>query len=184
MRHETFHDTDQEAALWAASSVQEHHSSRSIKEPWLAALIFVVAAMPLIWEPAAWLFAPLFAAMLLLRLGALVAWRDRDDPEPAQWPTLTILLPVYREPSVIADLAAAMRALDYPSPEIVLLVEADDHETRAVLDCWPYRVLVVPDGHEPFVETDFLILDSSGARTGLIAFWVLETRGFWYTNRS
>jgi len=59
---------------------------------------------------------------------------------------LTILLPVYREPSVIADLAAAMRALDYPSPEIVLLVEADDRATRAALDGWPYGVLVVPDG--------------------------------------
>lgn len=82
-----------------------------------------------------------------MRLGVFVAWHDHDDPEPDRWPTLTILLPVYREPSVIAGLAAAMRALDYPSPETVLLVKADDHETRAVLDCWPYRVLVVQHGN-------------------------------------
>ncbi|KIN64915.1 Glycosyl transferase family protein [Sulfitobacter noctilucicola] len=146
MRHETFRDTDHEAAQWAASSVPEHHSARSIKEPWLASSIFAIAALPLLWEPVAWAFAPLFAAMLALRLGALVGWQDCHAPEPDRWPTLTILLPVYREPSVIPELARAMRALDYPSPEIVLLVEEDDHETRAVLDCWPFRVLVVPDG--------------------------------------
>uniref|UniRef100_UPI0040475A45 hypothetical protein n=1 Tax=Yoonia sp. TaxID=2212373 RepID=UPI0040475A45 len=100
MRHETFRNTDQEAAQWAASSVPEHLSARSIKEPWIAVSIFVIAVQPLIWVPAAWLLAPLFASMLLLRLGVFVAWRDHDDPEPAQWPTLTILLPVYREPSV------------------------------------------------------------------------------------
>lgn len=101
----------------------------------------------LLWEPLAWLLVPCFLAVLVLRAAALFRWRDHDGAEPDRWPTLTILLPVYREPSVIADLAAAMRALDYPSPEIVLLVEADDHETRAVLDCWPYRVLVVPPGN-------------------------------------
>jgi len=147
MKHQTFKQIDNEAAQWAASSVPKHLSARSIKEPWVALSIFVVAGLPLIWEPAAWAFAPLFAAMLALRLGALIGWQDHDDPEPDRLPTLTILLPVYREPSVIAELAAAMRALDYPSPEIVLLVEADDHETRAVLDCWPYRVLVVPHGN-------------------------------------
>lgn len=145
MKHETIRPTNG-AAHWAASSVLEHHSARSIKEPWVAVSIFIVAALPLIWEPAAWLLAPLFASMLLLRLGTFVAWRDHDDPEPDRWPSLTILLPVYREPSVIPELACAMRALDYPSPEIVLLVEEDDHETRAVLDFWPYRVLVVPPG--------------------------------------
>lgn len=147
MRHETFRDTNNEAAQWAASSVPEYHSARSINEPWLASSIFAFAALPLFWEPMAWVFAPFFAAMLALRLGALVRWQGHHDPEPDRWPSLTILLPVYREPSVLPELAHAMRALDYPSPEIVLLVEADDHETRAVLDRWPYRVLVVPEGN-------------------------------------
>lgn len=59
----------------------------------------------------------------MLRFGALIRWPDHDDLEPAQWSTLSILLTVYREPSVIKDPAAAIRALDYPSLEIVLLVE-------------------------------------------------------------
>lgn len=145
MKHQRFEQID-EAAHWAAFSVPEHLSARSIKEPWVGALLIVVAALPLIYPPLAWALLPCFLAVLMLRAAALVGWRDRDDPEPDRWPPLTILLPVYREPSVIAELARAMRALDYPSPEIVLLVEEDDQETRAALDFWPYRVLVVPDG--------------------------------------
>lgn len=129
MKHETF-EYD-EAAHWAASSVPEHLSARSIKEPWVGALLIVVAALPLIYPPLAWALVSAFAAILALRVGALIPWQDVPSPEPERWPSLTILLPVYREPSVIAELARAMRALDYPSPEIVLLVEEDDHETRA-----------------------------------------------------
>lgn len=145
MRHETF-SQDTEAARWAASSVPEHLSSRSIREPWLGAVVVLVALLPLIWAQLAWLLVPAFLAVLALRSAALFRWRDHHDPEPARWPRLTVLLPVYREPSVIPDLAAAMRALDYPSLEIVLLVEEDDLETQAVLPVWPFQVLVVPDG--------------------------------------
>lgn len=145
MKHETFSHVT-EAARWAASSVPEHLSARSIREPWLGAIVVLVAVLPLIWTPLAWLLVPCFLAVLTLRAAALIRWRDHHDPEPARWPRLTVLLPVYREPSVIPDLAAAMRALDYPSLEIVLLVEEDDNETRAALDFWPFQVLVVPDG--------------------------------------
>lgn len=143
MRHV---DPSREAASWAASSVPEHLSARSIREPWLGAVVVLVALLPLIWPPLAWLLVPCFLAVLTLRAAALIRWRDHHDPEPARWPRLTVLLPVYREPSVIADLSAAMRALDYPSLEIVLLVEEDDLETQAVLPVWPFQVLVVPDG--------------------------------------
>lgn len=143
MRHV---DPSREAASWAASSVPEQLSARSIREPWLGAVVVLVALLPLIWPPLAWLLVPAFLAVLVLRSAALIRWRDHHDPEPARWPRLTVLLPVYREPSVIPDLAAAMRALDYPSLEIVLLVEGDDHETRAAIDFWPFQVLVVPDG--------------------------------------
>lgn len=145
MRHETFSHVT-EAARWAASSVPEHLSARSIKESWLGAVVVLAALLPLIWPPLAWLLVPCFLAVLVLRAAALIRWQDHRDPEPARWPRLTVLLPVYREPSVIPDLADAMRALDYPSLEIVLLVEDDDHETRAALDFWPFQVLVVPDG--------------------------------------
>jgi hypothetical protein len=137
---------DQEAIRWASSSVPDRLSARSIRAPWLGFALLLVAASPLLFPPLAWLLVPAFLAVLILRAAALFSWQDVTDPDPVQWPRLTVLLPVYREPAVIADLANAMRALDYPSLEIVLLVEDDDHATRAALDFWPFQVLVVPDG--------------------------------------
>lgn len=145
MKHQPIEQID-EAALWAASSVPAHQSARSIREPWVGALLIVVAALPLIYPPLAWALVPAFGAILTLRVGALISWREPTVTKPDAWPTLTILLPVYREPLVIEALARAMAAIEYPSVEIVLLVEEDDHETRAVLEFWPYRVIVVPDG--------------------------------------
>ncbi len=52
-------------------------------------------------------------------------------------PRYTVLVPCYREPEVVVDLVNAMGALEYPTAklEIMLLLEADDHETiNAVLD--------------------------------------------------
>ncbi len=50
---------------------------------------------------------------------------------PAEWPTYTILCPLYREANVVPDLVASLRRLDYPlhALQVILLVEGDDHET-------------------------------------------------------
>lgn len=139
---------DQEAVRWASSSVPDRLSARSIRAPWLGFALLLVAASPLLFPPLAWLLVPAFLAVLVLRAAALVKWEDKPDPEPERWPTLTVLVPVYREPHVISELALALRFLDYPSPEVILLVEEDDHETRDALKrhWWPFRVLVVPPG--------------------------------------
>ncbi|OQW61869.1 MAG: hypothetical protein A4S17_08940 [Proteobacteria bacterium HN_bin10] len=52
---------------------------------------------------------------------------------PSAFPTYTVLCPLYREASVVADLVGALDKLDYPrsSLDIKLLVEADDAETLA-----------------------------------------------------
>jgi cellulose synthase/poly-beta-1,6-N-acetylglucosamine synthase-like glycosyltransferase len=54
---------------------------------------------------------------------------------PTQWPIYTILCPVYREANVVADLIGALDRLDYPKAalQILVLVEADDAETKAAL---------------------------------------------------
>jgi len=155
---------DQEAIRWASSSVPDRLSARSIRAPWLGFALMLMAASPLLFPPLAWLLVPAFLAVLVLRAAALIRWTDHHDPAPARWPRLTVLLPVYREPAVIADLANAMRALDYPSLEIVLLVEDDDHETRAALDFWPFQVLVVPDGRPRTKPraVNFGLLNTSG----------------------
>jgi cellulose synthase/poly-beta-1,6-N-acetylglucosamine synthase-like glycosyltransferase len=67
-------------------------------------------------------------------------------------PVYSILVPVYREPSVVPHLLAALGRMDYPQEklDVLLLLEADDHETiRAAKAAAPpahFRFIYVPDG--------------------------------------
>jgi cellulose synthase/poly-beta-1,6-N-acetylglucosamine synthase-like glycosyltransferase len=56
---------------------------------------------------------------------------DARSIPPSKLPIYTILVPAYREPQVIAQLLAAIQALDYPvhKLDIKLLLEQDDPET-------------------------------------------------------
>jgi cellulose synthase/poly-beta-1,6-N-acetylglucosamine synthase-like glycosyltransferase len=53
----------------------------------------------------------------------------------ADWPTYTILCPLYKEARVVKQFIRAMNNLDYPVEklQILLLVEEDDPETRGLL---------------------------------------------------
>jgi cellulose synthase/poly-beta-1,6-N-acetylglucosamine synthase-like glycosyltransferase len=68
-------------------------------------------------------------------------------------PIYTVLIPLYREPEVIAELVEAMARLEYPRDrlEIRLLLEDDDDVTLAashsILTDLPIKVLVVPPGN-------------------------------------
>jgi cellulose synthase/poly-beta-1,6-N-acetylglucosamine synthase-like glycosyltransferase len=72
----------------------------------------------------------------------------RDD----ELPVYTVLVPVYREANVVADLVENLSRLDYPAEklEILLLLESEDDETRAAAaaaDC-PQTVtfVTIPPG--------------------------------------
>lgn len=90
------------------------------------------------WVPPILLWTVLFLFVGLLRL--LVA--DGDPPRPASplgaddLPRCAVLVAVYREAAVIADLVAALSRLDYPGDrlEIRLVVEADDEPTLAAAE--------------------------------------------------
>jgi hypothetical protein len=56
--------------------------------------------------------------------------RDPEPPSPAAWPGLTVIVPAYRERSVIAAKVADTLANGYPGPLQVLVV-ADDPDTAA-----------------------------------------------------
>ena len=69
-----------------------------------------------------------------------------------QLPTYTVLVPVYREANVVADLVQHLGALDYPPEklEVLILLEEDDLETIAAAraakpPAW-FTLLVVPNG--------------------------------------
>jgi cellulose synthase/poly-beta-1,6-N-acetylglucosamine synthase-like glycosyltransferase len=63
-------------------------------------------------------------------------------------PVYSILVPVYREAGMIAQLARALAALDYPPDrlDVRLVVEEDDGETAAAAFAAGLNVVVVPPG--------------------------------------
>lgn len=67
-------------------------------------------------------------------------------------PTYSVLVPLYRETAVAANIVAALAVLDYPHDklEVIFLTEADDAATREALRnaamTPTMRIVVVPDG--------------------------------------
>jgi cellulose synthase/poly-beta-1,6-N-acetylglucosamine synthase-like glycosyltransferase len=73
---------------------------------------------------------------------------ERDD---RRLPLYTVLVPVYREANVIAELMRNLGAIDYPAEklEVLVLLESDDTETieaaRAAQPPATVRLVIVPD---------------------------------------
>ncbi len=106
---------------------------------------------------AAWLGLGFFLAALALRVWLFacgapprIECAPQDDAE--DWPVYTLLIALKDEAATAAQLAAAIRALDYPAHrlDVKLLIETGDEATRHALLCqrWPRRteLLVVPPG--------------------------------------
>ena len=99
------------------------------------ALLFPVVAMSLLLG---WIIV-MNCATIVLRIVSLFSVPMRMTSSASgklhQTPTVSILLPVYQENSVVSQLLTALAHLDYPKAnlDIKLLVEADDDETRAAL---------------------------------------------------
>jgi cellulose synthase/poly-beta-1,6-N-acetylglucosamine synthase-like glycosyltransferase len=77
---------------------------------------------------------------------ALAALADTDLPR------YTVLVPVYKEANIVANLIGNLGALDYPAHllEVLILVEEDDTETRAAAEAANppahFRFITVPAG--------------------------------------
>jgi tRNA threonylcarbamoyl adenosine modification protein YjeE len=136
-------------------------------EPWLAAL--PVAALFLAGRDwlvalgvAVGLLCLVFAFAIGYRVLALLCGGGpgrRDDraadpgfaPEGG-WPSYTVLVPLYREPEIVAQLAGALAALDYPKDrlQVLVLLEPDDQQTLAAFRAHPLppwiELVVVPEG--------------------------------------
>jgi len=75
------------------------------------------------------------------------------DKNNYNWPTYTILCPLYREANIIEKFVSNMEALDYPKDklECFLLLEEDDQETidKAYSMQLPdyFKIIIVPDGY-------------------------------------
>ncbi len=114
--------------------------------------LFLITAYFLFWYAMAVFFRGGAAVLSLLGCGEeqvsddeVKALRDEDLPH------YTVFLPLYHEANIAAKIVRNMGRLDYPREklEIMLLLEADDAETREALEktglppsC---RVLIIPD---------------------------------------
>lgn len=136
----------------------------SFKQKLLLLFLLLALAATLIFapRPGLWLaiaFCPLFLGLIIVQLGAALeplhaAQADATAGEPATgWPTYTVLVPLYREAAVAAQLIRAIERLDYPAErlQVLLLLETDDRATRAALETSRYppfvRLAVVRDGY-------------------------------------
>lgn len=147
----------QSAARWAVSSVPAHLSARGLAVPlWAALLLPLAALLPLLSPWASYILAPAFALAAGLRLAALGNLFLRPAPPPpplagSDLPTVTALVPLFREASIFPDLAAALARLDYPAHllEVIILLEEGDTATIAAARATApphWRIVVVPPG--------------------------------------
>ena len=65
------------------------------------------------------------------------AWRDRPAPipaaPPAQWPRVTVQLPIYNELYVVERLVDAVAQLDYPPEQLQIQVLDDSTDETVAL---------------------------------------------------
>ena len=96
-------------------------------------------------------------------------------------PRYTVLVPLYREAAVASDLVAHMKKIDYPKSklQILLIVEADDDETRAAVARHAgepsFEMIVVPPG-EPRTKPKALTYALAFARGDLVVVFDAEDR--------
>ena len=122
-------------------------------------LVLLLAAT--LWPAHALLGLTLFALLsgmaftglkMAALFGALLKRKEPPAPIIARLPIVSVMVALYREANIAPRLVKRLGKLDYPQEllDVLLVVEADDHLTRAALDRadlpgW-MRIVVVPDG--------------------------------------
>ncbi|MFI5409036.1 glycosyltransferase family 2 protein [Kaistia sp. UC242_56] len=154
----------------AVSELARNHpdwSARRLLTPAqsLAGLVFLALVALALWQTG-WLVVQifniaaglLFLALVMLRLLSIsVALERTFRPPPSievdrsRLPVYSVLVPLYDEAHMVADLARALDRLDWPKDrlDIKFIVEARDRSTKRALDRLDlgphFEILVVPD---------------------------------------
>ena len=161
-----------EARAFAAASEQLSQHQPAYSARWGMNAKQRVVGLGLIAGYGAWLYvatelainsaaiaiATLFGVIIAMRFWtAFAAFFRRPQAQALRagdddLPTLTVLVPLYREANVVPQLVAALSRLDYPRHllDVKLLVEADDPETITALGAqrlpaW-FEIIPVPPG--------------------------------------
>jgi glycosyltransferase XagB len=136
------------------------------------------------WATVSYLVAVIYRAYLFARsskVDALEIVTDEDAllvPE-SELPFYTVMIPAYREASVINKLIGKLAELDYPAErlEVLILVEEDDQETLDALRTADppqhFQMVVVPPA-EPRTKPKALNFGLTLARGDIIAVYDVE----------
>jgi cellulose synthase/poly-beta-1,6-N-acetylglucosamine synthase-like glycosyltransferase len=119
------------------------------RQGWLVATIAMITALYL-----SYLLLNIVLTFITLRHKATEQIDERviHALQHADWPSYTILCPLYREAPVVPQFVRAMKSLDYPTEklQILLLTEEDDTETRKAIRALAlpphFKIVTVPDG--------------------------------------
>ncbi len=131
------------------------------------------------------LLTALFLAWLGLRLISIFTKRAPPASPPviadAKLPVYTVIAALYREARSVDGLMRAIARLDYPAEklDVILAVEADDHETRAAIDRCATRlaVTVIPaPASAPRTKPKALNAALPFARGGFVVVYDAEDR--------
>jgi cellulose synthase/poly-beta-1,6-N-acetylglucosamine synthase-like glycosyltransferase len=131
-----------------------------------------------------YLVAVVYRAYLFTRSSKVDALEIVTDEEAllvpdSELPSYTIMIPAYREASVINKLIGHLMQLDYPTDrlEVLILVEEDDEETlRALRSASPpvhFRMVVIPPA-EPRTKPKALNFGLTLARGDIVAVYDVE----------
>ncbi|MCM8768660.1 MAG: glycosyltransferase [Candidatus Omnitrophica bacterium] len=125
----------------------------------IAGFLYLVSRYP--WGVLFFLNASVTIFYLVLTIyKILLIWPAEDEkisqpkmPQPEQWPTYTVLVPLYQEAKVVNQIISALNNLDYPSEclDIKLLLEEDDTATIEAVEKIalgpPYQVILLSPCH-------------------------------------
>jgi cellulose synthase/poly-beta-1,6-N-acetylglucosamine synthase-like glycosyltransferase len=136
------------------------------------------------WSTLSYLVAVIYRALLFMRSSKADALESVSDEEAlslpdSELPFYTVMVPAYREASVILKLVDNLSRLDYPVNrlEVILLVEEDDEETldalRTIDAPSQFRLVVVPPA-EPRTKPKALNFGLTLARGDIVAVYDVE----------
>ena len=140
--------------MLSAAPQRRRSDSVSMASFGMLSLAAIIVA-PVVTVPAFELMlAMVFLAWFALRLIGAFIGRPAPDPSTGlpddTLPVYTVISALYRESSSVDGLLSAIERLDYPPEklDVIIAVEADDHETRAALAArrtrMPIAVIPVP----------------------------------------
>ncbi|KEQ02993.1 glycosyltransferase family 2 protein [Pseudorhizobium pelagicum] len=153
-----------------------------IVAPFLIALLAAPALILPVLHP---VMSYLYLAALGLRILALIHRKHErhfePPPTPGPLPTYTVLVALYREAAVAAQLVACLKRLDWPVSllDIKLVCEADDAETLETLRAMAlprhFEIVEVPAAH-PRTKPKALSYALAGVRGDYLVIYDAEDR--------